>query len=366
MPLGHPERVLVVLVDGLGAQALAARSGHARTLSAALGKRSRIATGCPDDDRGGADDARDRHGSRAARHRRLRRARSRPGPGGEPAARVRRRRAAGRLAALADPVRAGRRRRRAGVRDGAAPLRRLRLHRGGAPRRRVPRGADDRAPLRRRVRRLRRAAAGRSATATCPSSTRSPTARAGPPGHGRTSWRPSTRSSGPPRPVCAPASGCSSPPITGWSTCRRRSRCSSTRSPGSSIRCGTSRGSRACCSCTSRTARTRRPSPSAGAPRSGASPTCGRGPRRSTRAGSASVDPAVEPRIGDVLVAARSRGGLLRRPQRRGPRHGRPARGVDRRGAPRAPADVLRGSVLVPAEDDLVPARHGGAAPTGP
>jgi type I phosphodiesterase/nucleotide pyrophosphatase len=47
MPLGHPERVLVVLVDGLGAQALAARSGHARTLSAALGKRSRIATGCP-------------------------------------------------------------------------------------------------------------------------------------------------------------------------------------------------------------------------------------------------------------------------------------------------------------------------------
>ena len=41
------ERALVVVVDGLGAEALAARAGHARTLSAAAGKRSRIATGTP-------------------------------------------------------------------------------------------------------------------------------------------------------------------------------------------------------------------------------------------------------------------------------------------------------------------------------
>jgi hypothetical protein len=47
--LGLPalKRVLVVLVDGLGAEALAARAGHARTLAGALGRRSRIPTGCP-------------------------------------------------------------------------------------------------------------------------------------------------------------------------------------------------------------------------------------------------------------------------------------------------------------------------------
>jgi hypothetical protein len=39
--------VLVVVVDGLGAEALAARAGHARTLAGALNRRSRIATGCP-------------------------------------------------------------------------------------------------------------------------------------------------------------------------------------------------------------------------------------------------------------------------------------------------------------------------------
>lgn len=47
IPLGRPERVLVVVVDGLGAEALAARAGHARTLAGALTKRTRIATGCP-------------------------------------------------------------------------------------------------------------------------------------------------------------------------------------------------------------------------------------------------------------------------------------------------------------------------------
>jgi hypothetical protein len=47
MGLGRPERVLVVVVDGLGAEALAARAGHARTLSSRLNRGSRIATGCP-------------------------------------------------------------------------------------------------------------------------------------------------------------------------------------------------------------------------------------------------------------------------------------------------------------------------------
>jgi len=45
--LGRAERVLVVVVDGLGAEALAARAGHARTMAPLLGRRSRIATGCP-------------------------------------------------------------------------------------------------------------------------------------------------------------------------------------------------------------------------------------------------------------------------------------------------------------------------------
>jgi Type I phosphodiesterase / nucleotide pyrophosphatase len=45
--LGRPERVLVVVVDGLGAEALAARAGHARTLASRLNRGSRIATGCP-------------------------------------------------------------------------------------------------------------------------------------------------------------------------------------------------------------------------------------------------------------------------------------------------------------------------------
>ncbi len=41
------DRVLVVVVDGLGAEALAARAGHARTLASRLNRGSRIATGCP-------------------------------------------------------------------------------------------------------------------------------------------------------------------------------------------------------------------------------------------------------------------------------------------------------------------------------
>ena len=47
MRLGAPERVLVVVVDGLGAEALAARAGHARTLASRLNRGSRITTGCP-------------------------------------------------------------------------------------------------------------------------------------------------------------------------------------------------------------------------------------------------------------------------------------------------------------------------------
>ncbi len=45
--LGPVRDVLVVVVDGLGAEALASRAGHARTLAGALNRRSRIATGCP-------------------------------------------------------------------------------------------------------------------------------------------------------------------------------------------------------------------------------------------------------------------------------------------------------------------------------
>ena len=47
LDLRRPERVLVVVVDGLGAEALAARAGHARTLASRLNRGSRIATGCP-------------------------------------------------------------------------------------------------------------------------------------------------------------------------------------------------------------------------------------------------------------------------------------------------------------------------------
>ncbi|HEV7623281.1 MAG TPA: alkaline phosphatase family protein [Amnibacterium sp.] len=47
MRLGRPDRVLVVVVDGLGAEALAARAGHARTLASRLTRGSRITTGCP-------------------------------------------------------------------------------------------------------------------------------------------------------------------------------------------------------------------------------------------------------------------------------------------------------------------------------
>ncbi|HET6825145.1 MAG TPA: alkaline phosphatase family protein [Amnibacterium sp.] len=47
LALGRAERVLVVVVDGLGAEALAARGGHARTLASRLNRGSRIATGCP-------------------------------------------------------------------------------------------------------------------------------------------------------------------------------------------------------------------------------------------------------------------------------------------------------------------------------
>lgn len=43
-PMRH---AAVVLVDGLGADALAARAGHARTLSAAFGRRARIVSGFP-------------------------------------------------------------------------------------------------------------------------------------------------------------------------------------------------------------------------------------------------------------------------------------------------------------------------------
>ena len=48
-PLALPgvDRVVVVLVDGLGAEALAARSGHARTLVGALTKKSVIESGFP-------------------------------------------------------------------------------------------------------------------------------------------------------------------------------------------------------------------------------------------------------------------------------------------------------------------------------
>ncbi len=48
-PLGLPplRRAAVLLVDGLAADALDARSGHARTLAAASGKRARIASGFP-------------------------------------------------------------------------------------------------------------------------------------------------------------------------------------------------------------------------------------------------------------------------------------------------------------------------------
>lgn len=43
-PMRH---AAVVLVDGLGAEALAARAGHARTLAAASGKRARMVSGFP-------------------------------------------------------------------------------------------------------------------------------------------------------------------------------------------------------------------------------------------------------------------------------------------------------------------------------
>lgn len=46
-PAGFLTSALVVLVDGLGAEALAARSGHARTLTAAIGPGSVIESGFP-------------------------------------------------------------------------------------------------------------------------------------------------------------------------------------------------------------------------------------------------------------------------------------------------------------------------------
>ena len=40
-------RVIVAVIDGLGAEALTARSGHARTLAGAMTRGSRLMTGCP-------------------------------------------------------------------------------------------------------------------------------------------------------------------------------------------------------------------------------------------------------------------------------------------------------------------------------
>jgi hypothetical protein len=45
--LPRRNRVVVVVVDGLGAEALAARSGHARTMAGAMTKAARIRTGSP-------------------------------------------------------------------------------------------------------------------------------------------------------------------------------------------------------------------------------------------------------------------------------------------------------------------------------
>ncbi len=47
LELPAAERVVVVLVDGLGSAALRARAGHARTLAAGLGKRTIISSGFP-------------------------------------------------------------------------------------------------------------------------------------------------------------------------------------------------------------------------------------------------------------------------------------------------------------------------------
>ena len=339
-PVTH---AVVLLADGLGRAALEAHRGHARTLASRLDVDPSISAGLPDHDRVGSRHPDHRDAAGAARHGRLPRASTRqsdrvvsqltgarrpstrrPGSGCRPCSRR----------ATAD-----------GVRCVAIASPR---HRDSGFTRAVLRGADYRGeasdsptgsrprarelgrpgpvahlPLRRRTRcRGTRARARLGALGRAPSRRSTPRSRG------------SRRSS-------APGRGCSSPPTTAWSTCRRGRRSWSPPELLDGVR-GTSPVSRAACSCIS----SRRRGPGCRRCSAGGS---AEGPRAwvATRDEAIAagwfgdVDDAVRPRIGDVLVAARKQYAYYVDPEDTGRRMVGPAR-IAHAGRDRDPAAAVR------------------------